>query len=145
MDETGTATLIKDINPGLGESDPHTFIPFNGKVYFWANDIVHGDELWVSDGTTAGTTLVKDLYPGIQGSSSGFGSTPAILNNKFYFSGKNANDPLLWQSDGTAIGTVPVTDPLIVQPYSGTLEVNQLNFQVVGNYLYFPGTMRQPE
>jgi ELWxxDGT repeat protein len=35
-----------------------------GKLFFTAGDGVHGRELWTSDGTEAGTVLVKDIKPG---------------------------------------------------------------------------------
>jgi ELWxxDGT repeat protein len=37
---------------------------FNGALYFQAGDGTHGRELWRTDGTTAGTALVKDINPG---------------------------------------------------------------------------------
>ena len=37
-------------------------------VYFIGNDSAHGTELWKSDGTPQGTSLVKDIYPGSSGS-----------------------------------------------------------------------------
>ena len=46
----------------------------NGKVYFVANDGVHGEEPWVSDGTVAGTKLIKDIIPG-SGASAPYGFT----------------------------------------------------------------------
>ena len=36
----------------------------NGFIYFTAETPVEGRELWRTDGTTAGTTFVKDIVPG---------------------------------------------------------------------------------
>jgi ELWxxDGT repeat protein len=36
----------------------------NGTLFFSAYTAADGIELWKSDGTTAGTTLVKDIFPG---------------------------------------------------------------------------------
>ncbi len=65
--------LVKDINPGNGHGispDLSLRYAINGnKIYFTANDGAHGEELWVTDGTTAGTQMVFDLNPGSMGSS----------------------------------------------------------------------------
>ena len=75
----GTApgtTLLKDINPAQGyyyygtyypgpqSSYPGHFTAVGGTLYFAANDGTDGDELWKTDGTTAGTALVADINPG---------------------------------------------------------------------------------
>jgi ELWxxDGT repeat protein len=39
-------------------------VTFDGFVYFAANDGVVGNELWRTDGTLAGTTLVRDFNVG---------------------------------------------------------------------------------
>jgi ELWxxDGT repeat protein len=70
--------MMKDIFPGVGSSVPHVYGPttpkpmpvfVNGTFYFNANDGVHGEELWQSDGTANGTTMIKDLLPGENGST----------------------------------------------------------------------------
>ena len=33
-------------------------------AFFTAKEDTHGEELWVSDGTVAGTKMVKEIYPG---------------------------------------------------------------------------------
>ena len=43
-------------------------VAIGSTAYFTADDGVHGEELWKSDGTAAGTVLVKDINPGSAGS-----------------------------------------------------------------------------
>src|ERR1043165_9816925 len=70
---TPAATLL-DVNPGALGSDPSAPVNVNGTVYFTADDGVHGRELWKSNGSAAGTTMVKDIVPG-PSSSFSFGLT----------------------------------------------------------------------
>ena len=46
---------------GLFRSGPNYFTDSNGTLFFIANDNTNGKELWKSDGTEAGTTMVKDI------------------------------------------------------------------------------------
>ena len=79
-----------------------------GTLYFQADDGSNGYELWKSDGTAAGTVVVKDIYPGADG------SYPYELTNvggTLYFQADDGtNSYELWKSDGTAAGTVLVKD-----------------------------------
>jgi len=76
--------------------------------YFGADDGIHGDELWKSDGTSSGTVMVKDIYPGEDLS---FPVELTAVGETLYFS---ADDGIhgheLWRSDGTSSGTVMVKD-----------------------------------
>lgn len=112
--------LVKDIRPGTaaGFAPLFSVMPqiVNGRVFFGANDGISGTELWQSDGTAAGTFLVKDVAPGSSGTflaSTDTGRPPVFvtLGDRLAF---GANDGFhgfeLWRSDGTADGTVMVKD-----------------------------------
>ncbi len=79
-----------------------------GRVFFGVTDGIHGTELWATDGTEAGTALVRDICPGICGASPlDFAAVGGLL----YFSADDgAHGHELWVSDGTRAGTRLVTD-----------------------------------
>jgi ELWxxDGT repeat protein len=72
----------------------------NDLFFFSADDGVHGQELWATDGTVPGTRMVKDLTP--SGSSTPYNFVPA--NSAVHFV---TLDPFgaIWRSDGTDPGT----------------------------------------
>ncbi len=102
--------MVKDINPGPEGSDPEAFVVLDGIAYFRAGDATHGFELWRTDGTTAGTSLVIDLNPGLP---NGFPDSLAAVNGRLYFNGFDSPDFVgskVWESDGTAAGTSLLAD-----------------------------------
>ncbi|MFZ4565853.1 MAG: ELWxxDGT repeat protein, partial [Prochlorococcaceae cyanobacterium] len=115
-DGTANGTrLLKDINPGLDTpypgSYPSDITALNGQVFFVALDQEHGVELWKSDGTEAGTVLVKDIN-----SDANFGSYPTgltVVGQSLFFTavsdGPEGLSFDLWTSDGTEVGTRRIT------------------------------------
>jgi ELWxxDGT repeat protein len=80
----------------------------NGIAYYTADDGIHGEELWRSDGTGAGTYMVKDINPGAN--SSGVRAI-TVSGNKIFFRADNDFSGIeLWASDGTSSGTNIVKD-----------------------------------
>ncbi len=92
---------------------------FKGSYYGIGSDGKHGDELWKSDGTGAGTSILKDIVRGDYR-----GSYPDNLcmvgDDKLFFTATNAYadgetqayDKSLWVSDGTSSGTVMIKDDI---------------------------------
>lgn len=78
------------------------------KAFFSATDADHGEELWVTDGTPAGTYMVKDIQPGLGTSDIQYLTR---FNDKVVFSANDGeNGYELWISDGTEAGTRMVKD-----------------------------------
>ncbi len=75
------------------------------RLYFSADDGIHGDELWRSDGTATGTVMVKDITSGEDGSDP---EGLTAVGNTLYFHAFGARGQELWKSDGTAAGTTIV-------------------------------------
>lgn len=105
---TAGTVLVKEINPGAGNSFPTFGAVANGRVYFSANNGTDGIELWTTDGTTAGTNMVKDINPGASSSSC---TRFTEHNGRIYFNAEDGiNGKELWVTDGTTAGTNMLLD-----------------------------------
>ncbi len=139
--------MLKDIDPGTSSSYPTLMLAYEfnyanstftnplfqgNKFFFQGTTTANGVELWVSDGTPAGTTMVKDIYPG-----TGNGITNATFfyttTGLFFAADNGVNGNELWKTDGTTAGTSLLTDINVGTPSSdiqlGLVVDNKLLFQ----------------
>lgn len=140
----GTAAGTRRVEAaGRRFSDVNYVAAMGSYVYFAAKDIQpngtseYGIELWRSDGTTVGTTLVKDIAPGTGNSSP---TNITAVGNKVFFSvtnPQNGQDSSLWMSDGTAAGTKRVKDINPAGSDSIYIPHGTGYNAVCGNLLYF--------
>ena len=80
--------MVADIQVGAGSSSPGNAVTLASELFFRANDGSTGNELWKSDGTAAGTTLVKDVNVG---AGSGFNFAITTFDGLVYFAGTKAS------------------------------------------------------
>ena len=111
-DAIGQARLILDA-PGAGAPLPAPINVYEiksaaGKVFFVGSVEGKGTELWVTDGTSEGTHMVKDILPGA--SSSNPTNLTEVGGKLFFTANAGVGKFELWVSDGTQLGTTKVTD-----------------------------------
>jgi ELWxxDGT repeat protein/cysteine-rich repeat protein len=107
--EAGTV-MVKDIAPGVYSATLYVrnryFTSLGSTLFFSAREGKHGLELWKSDGTEAGTVMVKDISPGSEDS---YPQDFTIVDGTLFFTAYDSVHGFsLWKSDGTEEGTVIV-------------------------------------
>jgi ELWxxDGT repeat protein len=140
-DGTEAGTIM--LNGSYSEGDkPGVYFHFNpqqitsfgdGLAVFSADDGVHGRELWVTDGTVAGTELLADINPGGRYSGSDPRDIAAHGNGKATFFATGPAGQELWVTDGTAAGTTRIPD---VPATSGQVDV-QFTFGDISGSAYW--------
>ncbi|ACN17838.1 conserved hypothetical protein [Desulforapulum autotrophicum HRM2] len=134
--------LVKDyfsVEPRLADS----FTTLNDTLYFkghtdpWMDS--DGTLLWTSDGTAAGTKIVKDMVAGTRLDQ--ISSRLFTLDNQIFYSAatnNGDNDNALWKSDGTEGGTDKLLDIYGWSPFGDGGEITDM--VPMGSHLYFQGT-----
>ena len=141
----GTAsgtTVIKDItqeHTRYGNKEYYSLNVNNltaaaGKLFFTADDPGGGEDLWASDGTTKGTTVLKHFQ---SNPSYGYYNEPlsgltAAGGNLFFTVDDSSLGPQPWASNGTSSGTVMLAD---VNP--GSAGSAPSDFTQFGSDVYF--------
>ncbi|MDU8913441.1 ELWxxDGT repeat protein [Aestuariicoccus sp. MJ-SS9] len=105
-----SATLLVDLKPGL-QTSSYSYsgpVAYEGRIFFGADDGVYGEELFVTDGTAAGTTRLSDIYAG------GTDASPESLvisgGNVFFSAWAPDTFREIYISDGTDSGTQLLRD-----------------------------------
>ena len=123
---TNQIEKVKDISI---KSMPKQMTVVGNKLYFIAENETTGRELWISNGTEAGTMLLKDISPGISSSNI---TNITNWNGVAYFTANDGtHEDELWTSDGTQAGTHLVKDINT----SGSSFID--NLTIANNQLFF--------
>ncbi len=104
--------LLRDFDSRTygGNVRSNSVVEANGKVFFNPETTIFGRELWVTDGTPDGTSIVKDIRPGTESAEV---KQLTAFGNHIYFVARievetNYWQWELWRSDGTSSGTEKV-------------------------------------
>lgn len=139
--EAGTV-FLKDVKPGLGNSNPYPVAIDDNYLYFGAqqstdpslppptNPPASNFGFWKTDGTASGTSLIQPIQVYRAG-------RPSIINYKgdFYFAANDGTNGFeLWKSDGTTAGTAMLKAIRAGLPSGSS---NPTSFTIVGDDLYF--------
>lgn len=104
--------MVVDIRPGAASRTPRTRVSWltaaDRHVFFLVNDGLHGLELWVSDGTVAGTRMTRDIRHGPR--SPRFDQVVALGDRVLFSASEPGSGAEPWVSDGTAEGTGRLAD-----------------------------------
>lgn len=119
--DASEAVSVIDLIPGpvSGTTSGNQTKPavMNGYAYFSATDGNTGQELWRTDGTLSGTTMVKDIGPGTAGGASTVSPDVVRVGDRLIFlaDDRRGLNPQLWSTDGTAAGTVVIATDVSLQ------------------------------
>jgi ELWxxDGT repeat protein len=108
-----TTAMILDIWPGASSSVNWLFgeyVQHGGRTWFAADDGVHGEELWCTDGTASGTALVADVRPGSSGAAVDLFYAVSFGAELLFAANDGTHGPEPWATNGTPAGTRLLVD-----------------------------------
>ena len=120
------STTIQDLGGGL---------VLNGKYIFYGSTTAEGSEIFISDGTIAGTKIIRDIVAGTASGTNPLDDM-TILNGFLYFVAATAAEGReIWRTDGTFGNTAIVKD--ITTGPTGSNDPGEFNLTSTGSYLLF--------
>ncbi|MBD3881757.1 hypothetical protein IFO70_08330 [Phormidium tenue FACHB-886] len=140
--KTVDATLLKDVQLGTSVgSEPFNLLSIGNEIYFFADDGEAGRELWKSDGTDAGTVLVRNNGGSPRGSIADNASM-VLFQNTLYFAADNEVDGRqVWTYDPAAPANSQLKQIIINRiPGQGAEGSSPIQFTVAGSNLFFNAT-----
>lgn len=135
--ETGTKQITTSgfsvIVPNGQQTE--VFTEFGNALYFVASDWTNGYELWKTDGTDAGTVMVKEINPakGMLDSKSEIRQLTVMGDHLYFFANEtnNADSLQIWKTNGTAAGT----ERIVSYKIGNTETVNSLT--ATSTHIYY--------
>jgi LPXTG-motif cell wall-anchored protein len=131
--------MVKNINPS-DDSNPNDLTVLGSTLYFEASNGTDGYELWKSDGTEAGTVMVKDIN-----TDPNSGNIRAIVRhgNLLYFQAQDSvNGEEMYLSDGTEAGTMRIPAPTAIDYIDCDCYDNPVMSTSIGVFFtYYDGTV----
>lgn len=111
-------TLLRDLYAPAPGIDPFVVARGRDRLYFCADDGVHGRELWSTDGTAAGTTVI-DQTPGALGTfAGGREHLVSFRDGVAVVAARSSGSYQLFVGDGSSSGLQQVPIGPNVQPYA---------------------------
>ena len=131
MDASESVSLVADINEGIDPSHPNEFTALGDKLYFSADDGVHGRELWSVD-LSGNVSMVADVFVGPTSSAP---QELTVFNGELYFATTYRDGETgLWKLDTSG-------QPALVVEYAGYNSMHDSwsedRLTPVGSFLYF--------
>ena len=126
---------LKDVVPGPGHSGPDNVTNYHDTIlYFTCNDLIHGEELWMSDGTGTETRLAADLWMSEKQHPQSLNPAglTALGNAAIFCATEPQHGTELWISDGTLGGTHMIAD---LNP--GPADSHPRELTPMSGYVYF--------
>ncbi|MEM9930216.1 MAG: hypothetical protein AAF840_10385, partial [Bacteroidota bacterium] len=115
-DDPATITALNPTGPsGSPVTSIRDFKATNNGVVFAGNTPETGSEIWYTDGSEAGTGLLRDFAPGAGDGAALFGEGTAfsVGSHTVFVVRNEANEREVWTTDGTPAGTFPLPLPSV--------------------------------